>query len=34
VDVHVRTLRQKLGPCGSLIQTVRGIGYKIGEGEA
>ena len=34
VDVHVRTLRQKLGPCGSLIQTVRGIGYKIGEREA
>ena len=34
LDVHVRTLRQKLRPCGSLIQTVRGIGYKIGEGEA
>ena len=30
VDVHVRTLRQKLGACGALIQTVRGIGYKIG----
>ena len=32
VDVHVRTLRQKLGPAGALIETVRGIGYKIGEG--
>ena len=29
VDVHVRTLRQKLGECGSLIETVRGVGYKI-----
>lgn len=29
VDVHVRTLRQKLGACGSLIETVRGVGYKI-----
>ena len=34
VDVHVRTLRQKLGACGALIQTVRGIGYKIGGDEA
>lgn len=31
VDVHIRTLRQKLGPCGSYIETVRGFGYKIGE---
>ena len=31
VDVHVRTLRQKLGAAGNLVQTVRGIGYKIGE---
>lgn len=31
VDVHVRTLRQKLGSAGDLIETVRGIGYKIGE---
>lgn len=29
VDVHIRTLRQKLGAAGSLIETVRGIGYKI-----
>lgn len=31
VDVHIRTLRQKLGTEGSRIETVRGIGYKIGE---
>lgn len=30
VDVHIRTLRTKLGDCGELIETVRGIGYKIG----
>ena len=31
VDVHVRTLRQKLGEAGKLIETVRGFGYKIGK---
>ena len=31
VDVHIRTLRQKLGEAGNLIQTVRGMGYKIEE---
>ncbi len=31
VDVHVRTLRAKLGSCGELIQTIRGVGYKVGE---
>lgn len=30
VDVHIRTLRSKLGPAGAYIETVRGIGYKIG----
>jgi len=30
VDVHIRTLRTKLGPSGELIETVRGVGYKIG----
>ncbi|MBS7316039.1 MAG: response regulator transcription factor [Clostridiaceae bacterium] len=30
VDVHIRTLRVKLGECGDLIETVRGVGYKIG----
>lgn len=31
VDVHIRTLRQKLGDAGNCIETVRGIGYKIAE---
>ncbi len=31
LDVHIRTLRQKLGDCGSYIETVRGIGYKLGD---
>ena len=30
VDVHIRTLRQKLGKAGDLIETVRGVGYRIG----
>lgn len=30
VDVHIRTLRQKLGSCGEYIETVRGVGYRIG----
>lgn len=30
VDVHIRTLRSKLGDAGKYIETVRGIGYKIG----
>jgi two-component system alkaline phosphatase synthesis response regulator PhoP len=30
VDVHIRTLRQKLGSAGECIETVRGVGYKIG----
>lgn len=34
VDVHIRTLRAKLGECGNLIETVRGMGYKIGGGKA
>lgn len=29
VDVHIRTLRQKLGEAGSYVETVRGYGYKI-----
>lgn len=31
VDVHIRTLRQKLGSAGNYIKTIRGIGYKIEE---
>jgi len=30
VDVHIRTLRQKLGKYGEIIRTVRGVGYIIG----
>ena len=33
VDMHVRTLRQKLGAYGDRIETVRGVGYRL-EGEA
>ena len=29
VDVHIGTLRTKLGSCGSCIETVRGVGYKM-----
>ncbi len=29
VDVHIRTLRQKLGKYGELIQTVRHVGYRM-----
>lgn len=29
VDVHIRTLRQKLGACGDMIETVRGMGYRL-----
>lgn len=31
VDVHIRTLRQKLGGCGDMIETVRGVGYKFSD---
>ena len=30
VDVHIRTLRSKLGDCGNLVETIRGLGYRIG----
>lgn len=29
VDVHIGTLRTKLGPCGNYIRTVRGVGYRM-----
>lgn len=31
VDVHIRTLRQKLGSAADVLETVRGVGYRIGE---
>ena len=30
VDVHVQTLRSKLGHCACMIETVRGVGYRFG----
>ena len=32
VDMHVQTIRKKLGKCASQIETIYGLGYKIGEG--
>jgi two-component system phosphate regulon response regulator PhoB len=29
VDTHIRRLREKLGPAGDLVETVRGVGYKF-----
>ena len=29
VDVHIRTLRQKLGSAGDLVETIRGVGYRM-----
>ncbi|MCM1132435.1 MAG: response regulator transcription factor [Ruminococcus flavefaciens] len=31
VDVHIRTLRSKLGSGSEMIETIRGVGYKIGD---
>lgn len=31
IDVHVKNLRDKLGPAGHMIRTVRSIGYKLEE---
>ena len=33
VDVHIRTLRQKLGEASRCIETIRGVGYKLEESE-
>jgi len=33
VDVHIRTLRAKLGEDGDIIETIRGVGYRIGSGK-
>ncbi len=29
LDMHIRTLRQKLDACGGMIETVRGVGYRL-----
>lgn len=31
VDMHIKTLRQKLGESGKAIKTIRNVGYKLGE---
>ena len=31
VDTHIRRLRQKLGGCARMIETVRGVGYRFKE---
>ncbi|NLM20318.1 MAG: response regulator transcription factor [Peptococcaceae bacterium] len=31
IDMHIKTLRQKLGESGNLIETIRGVGYRMGE---
>lgn len=31
VDSHILTLRKKLGKSGALIETIRNVGYKLGE---
>ena len=31
IDTHILTLRQKLGPYGGMIQTVRNVGYRLEE---
>ncbi len=31
VDTHVKRLREKLGPAGDVIETIRGVGYKLGD---
>jgi two-component system phosphate regulon response regulator PhoB/two-component system alkaline phosphatase synthesis response regulator PhoP len=33
IDVHIRHLREKLGKAGRFIKSIRGIGYKIDEGD-
>lgn len=33
IDMHIRTLRQKLGKCGESIKTVRNVGYRMEEGK-
>lgn len=33
IDMHIRTLRQKLGKCGESIKTVRNVGYRMEDGQ-
>jgi two-component system alkaline phosphatase synthesis response regulator PhoP len=31
VDVHIQSLRKKLGSAGEVIKTIRNVGYKVGD---
>jgi two-component system phosphate regulon response regulator PhoB len=33
IDVHIKTLRRKLGDAGTHIETVRGVGYRFRNGD-
>ncbi len=33
IDVHVKSLRRKLGDAGEMVETVRGVGYRFREGD-
>lgn len=32
VDAHIKNLRRKMGECGTQLETVRGVGYRLREG--
>jgi DNA-binding response OmpR family regulator len=32
IDTHVKSIRRKLGRAGNLIETVRGVGYRLASG--
>ncbi|WP_424952877.1 response regulator [Deinococcus sp.] len=32
VDAHIKNLRRKLGSCGAMVETVRGVGYRLANG--
>jgi two-component system phosphate regulon response regulator PhoB len=34
IDVHIKSLRRKLGEAGDLLETVRGVGYRFRESAA
>jgi two-component system, OmpR family, phosphate regulon response regulator PhoB len=34
IDVHIKSLRRKLGDAGELVETVRGVGYRFREGDS
>ena len=34
IDMHIKSLRQKLGEGGQIIKTIRGVGYRIDDPES